>query len=631
MRVIGTAGHVDHGKSTLVRRLTGIDPDRLLEEKAREMTIDLGFAWLELPGSSTVGIVDVPGHRDFIENMLAGVGGIDAVLLVIAADEGVMPQTREHLAILDLLGVENGLVVITKTDMVADPDWLELVEADVLSVLEGTALENADVLRVSAHTGAGIPALIEQLDALLTGLPQRPDYDQPRLPIDRVFTMSGFGTIVTGTLLGGALRVGDEVEIQPTGLRGRVRGLQSYKQAVPTSYPGSRTAVNISGVDKRAILRGHVLTRPGLLRPTALVDVRFRHLPDADRPLLHNTQVKVYCGAAETLARVRLLDRETLPPGETGWLQLRLQDALPLARGDRYIVRIPSPAQTIGGGVVVEPNPRRRWRRFQPKVIQNLETLMQGTPAQRLAQAAEGSEPVKRAELQKQTGMASAEFEDAVQQALAEGLLTALPDETLIATTTYRAAQRQILTLLEQFHQDTPLRAGMPREEMRSRLEVKNTTLNLLLASLENQVTVENNLVRLPGHAIRFSDQQQAAVDRLRQQLTDQPYTPPSYTEAADITGERVLRALIDMGEIVQIQRDIILTRPAYEEMVAVTLTIIDRDGKIDAKGLRDHFNTSRKYAIGLLEHLDTLNITRRVGDDRVRGKRGPAQTTGTT
>lgn len=256
---------------------------------------------------------------------------------------------------------------------------------------------------------------------------------------------------------------------------------------------------------------------------------------------------------------------------------------------------------------------------------------MQGTPAQRLAQAAEGSEPVKRAELQKQTGMASAEFEDAVQQALAEGLLTALPDETLIATTTYRAAQRQILTLLEQFHQDTPLRAGMPREEMRSRLEVKNTTLNLLLASLENQVTVENNLVRLPGHAIRFSDQQQAAVDRLRQQLTDQPYTPPSYTEAADITGERVLRALIDMGEIVQIQRDIILTRPAYEEMVAVTLTIIDRDGKIDAKGLRDHFNTSRKYAIGLLEHLDTLNITRRVGDDRVRGKRGPAQTTGTS
>ncbi len=631
MRVIGTAGHVDHGKSTLVRRLTGIDPDRLIEEKAREMTIDLGFAWLELPHSGTIGIVDVPGHRDFIENMLAGVGGIDAVLLVIAADEGVMPQTREHLAILDLLGVENGLVVITKTDMASDSDWLELVETDVLGVLEGTALEHAEVLRVSAHTGDGIPELAEHLDTLLTGLPQRPDYDQPRLPIDRVFSMSGFGTVVTGTLLGGALRVGDEIEIQPTGLRGRVRGLQSYKQTVPVSYPGSRTAVNISGVEKRAIERGHVLTHPGLIHPTRLVDVQFRHLPDAERPLHHNTEVKVYCGAAETLARARLLDQQTLAPGESGWLQLRLQDALPLARGDRYIMRIPSPAQTIGGGVVVEPHPRRRWRRFQPTVINTLETLIQGTPAQRLAQHAESPEPIRTAELQKLTGLAAVEFDEAVRQALAEGLLTALTDDSLMATSSYRAGQRQILTLLEQFHQDTPLRAGMPREELRSRLEIKSATLALLLESLKDQVVVENNNIRLPDHSVRFSEQQQAAVNRLRQQMATQPYAPPSYTEAVDITGERVLRALIDMGEIVQIQRDIILSSSAYDEMVNATLTIIDRDGSIDAKGLRDRFNTSRKYAIGLLEHLDSLGITRRIGDDRVRGKRAPSNSGGGT
>jgi selenocysteine-specific elongation factor len=630
MRVIGTAGHVDHGKSTLVRRLTGIDPDRLAEEKAREMTIDLGFAWLELPHSGTIGIVDVPGHRDFIENMLAGVGGIDAVLLVIAADEGVMPQTREHLAILDLLGVENGIVVITKTDMVSDPDWLELVEADVLSVLDGTALEHAEILRVSAHSGAGVPDLIEHLDTLLIGLPQRPDYDQPRLPIDRVFSMSGFGTVVTGTLLGGALHLGDEIEIQPTGLRGRVRSLQSYKQAVSVSYPGSRTAVNISGVDKRAIQRGHVLTHPGLLQPTRLVDVHFRHLPDAERPLQHNTEVKIYCGAAETLARARLLDQEILHPGESGWLQLRLQDALPLARGDRYIMRIPSPAQTIGGGVIVDPHPRRRWRRFQPAVISALETLIKGTPAQRLAQQAESAEPLRAAELLKRTGMAATEFDEAVRQALAEGLLTALPDDTLMATTSYRALQRQILTILEQFHQDSPLRAGMPREELRSRLEVKNATVNLLLESLEGQVVVEANIVRLPEHSVRFSEQQQAAVDRLRQHIAAQPYTPPSYTEAVEITGERVLRALIEQGEFVQVQRDIILTRPVYDEMVSETLAIIDRDGNIDAKGLRDRFNTTRKYAIGLLEHLDTLGITRRVGDERVRGKRSPAQSGGT-
>ena len=420
MRVIGTAGHVDHGKSTLVKRLTNIDPDRLAEEKAREMTIDLGFAWLELDNDELLGIVDVPGHRDFIENMLAGIGSIDAVILVIAADEGVMPQTREHLSILHLLGIENGLIAMTKTDMVDDPDWLELVEQEIMEVVEGTSLENVDIVRVSAITGDGIPDLLAKLTDLLADLPQRADYNQPRLPIDRVFTISGFGTVVTGTLLGGSLRIGNEIELQPTGLSGRIRGLQSYKQSVEVAYPGSRVAVNITGIEKRAVQRGHVLAHPKQITPTRLVDVYFNHLPDASRPLKHNAAVKVFSGAAEAPAHVRLLNDETLLPGQSGWIQLRLDEHLPISRGDRYILRYPSPAETIGGGIVIEPRPRKRWKRFQTQVIQHLETLMQGTPGERIAQAAEGKEPIKRPNLQKQVGYSDTELETAIEEALAE-------------------------------------------------------------------------------------------------------------------------------------------------------------------------------------------------------------------
>ncbi|HEX2909075.1 MAG TPA: selenocysteine-specific translation elongation factor, partial [Phototrophicaceae bacterium] len=440
MRVIGTAGHVDHGKSTLVRALTGIDPDRLAEEKAREMTIDLGFAWLKLPNGETVGIVDVPGHRDFIENMLAGVGGIDAALLVIAADEGVMPQTREHLAILDLLGIQHGLVVLSKTDMVDDPEWLDLIERDVRDVLAETSLANAPVVRVSARTKAGLPELVEQLTRLLAEMPPRADYGVPRLPIDRIFTVSGFGTVLTGTLLGGALRVGDEVEIQPAGLGGRSRGVQSYKQTVTMAEPGSRVAVNVSGLEKRAVTRGNVLTFPGQLQPTLLVDVRFRHLKDAGRSLKHNAEVKFFAGAAEALGRVRLLDCEELPPGEEGWLQIRLEMPLALAQGDRFILRYPSPSQTIGGGVVVNPQPGRRWKRFQADVLEQLVTQMIGTPEERVVQAARL--PEKPANLQKQLGYSAADFEAALRDGLAQGWLVELPNGELLARNSW-----EILTM----------------------------------------------------------------------------------------------------------------------------------------------------------------------------------------
>jgi selenocysteine-specific elongation factor len=619
MRVIGTAGHVDHGKSTLVQRLTGIQPDRLKEEQARKLTIDLGFAWFDLPDDVTVGIVDVPGHRDFIENMLAGIGGIDAALLVIAADEGVMPQTREHLAILDLLGIEQALVVLTKIDLIDDDEWLDLVELDVQALIAESTIADAPILRVSAQTGAGIDALLQALMSLLAGLPAHTDYNQPRLPVDRVFTVEGFGTVVTGTLSGGTLSVGDAIAIQPADIAGRVRGLQSYKQTIETALPGSRVAVNISGVDTTDIDRGHVIAYPGQLQSTRLIDVHFRHLADIDRPLKHNSEVKFFSGASETMARVRLLDSEALAPDTQGWLQLRLRDAIPLTHRDRFILRDPSPARTIGGGVIVNAHPDRRWKRFQAAVLDDLATRLRGSPAERLVQVADAEIPVKRTLLQQQTGYTDAELDDALQSALDQHQLVEI-DGAYLATNRYQALQHQLEQILRDYHADSPLRLGMPRAELQSRLGVKQGLLQALLTTAS--VVVENHLLRLPDHRITFTPQQRQQIETLRNLLAQTPYAPPAYVELTQVVSEDALYALVDLGELVQVEPEMLFLKSAYTEIVARILAVIDQHGEIDVKGVRDMLGSSRKYAIALLEHLDREGITRRVGDVRQRGQR---------
>lgn len=618
MYVIGTAGHVDHGKSTLVRRLTGIDPDRLAEEKRREMTIDLGFAWFDLPEGERVGVVDVPGHRDFIENMLAGVAGIDAVLLVIAADEGIMPQTREHLGILDLLDVRSGLIVLSKVDLIDDPEWLALVEAEIRTTLNATALAHAPLLPVSAHTGAGIEVLHQHIATLLADLPTQIDSNLPRLSIDRIFSMSGFGTIVTGTLIGGKLRLGDEVEILPGRIRTRVRGLQTYQTAVEIAYPGSRVAVNLVGVEKAALRRGDLLTHPGQMTPTLLVDVRYRHLKDASRPLKHNDAVKLFIGAAETTAHVRLLDRDHLLPGETGWLQLRLNAPLTLGQGDRFILRQPSPPETIGGGIVVDPLPARRWKRFQPAVIDALQIQMEGSPAQRVAQAASDSEPIKRAALQKRVAMSDTELDEAIRSAIAQNHLLELPDGTYLSVISFQQTLNRLLALLDAFHEANPLRTGMPREELRSRAGIKGHTLDRLL-SLQADIQSVGSLVRRAGHVVVFSAEQQTRIEALLAQFDTQPYTPPSHAESAAIVGEDVLGALVEQGLLTLVSEDVLFSRAAYETMVQTALDMIDAHGELSTAAFRDRFNTSRKYAIALLEHLDQIGITRRKGDARIR------------
>lgn len=622
MRVIGTSGHVDHGKSTLVQKLTGINPDRLEEEQTRNMTIDLGFAWMQLPDGEMLGIVDVPGHRDFIENMLAGVGGIDAALLIVAADEGVMPQTREHLAILDLLGVENIIVALTKIDLIDDPDWIELVALDIEELLS-TVKRNSQIIPVSAMTGDGIDTLVQTIQNTLSELPQRVNYHHPRLPVDRVFSVSGFGTVVTGTLSGGTLSVGDNIELQPSRKVGRIRGLQSYKQDIETASPGSRVAVNIAGLNKDQVQRGDVITQPGQIQPTLLLDVYFHHLKDIDRPLKHNAEVKFFSGASETIANIRLLNDDILAPGADGWLQIRLRDELPLSRGDRFILRYPSPAETIGGGTIVNPNPGRRYKRFQPDVIKDLEMRLDGTPAERLAQAAQGESPLKRQHLQQQVGYSDDEVSEALTEALNEALITQLDTDLFWATTSYQQMMNQVLTEVALYHEENPLRLGILRAELRSRLNIKLNLLDMLLNQTE-QLVVEDNLVRFFDHQIAFSEKQLKNIDVVMQKMSEEAYTPPSISDLNQIAGEAVIRALIDLKELVNISDDIVFTYTAYQNIVETVLKQIDDNDSIDAKSLRDTFNTTRKYAIAILEHLDSLGITQRIGDVRKRGRNAP-------
>ncbi|MFQ5576348.1 MAG: selenocysteine-specific translation elongation factor, partial [Anaerolineae bacterium] len=484
MRVIGTAGHVDHGKSTLVRAISGIDPDRLQEEKERGMTIDLGFAWLTLPSGEAVGIVDVPGHIDFIKNMLAGVGSVDAALLVVAADEGTMPQTREHLDILDLLQISTGVVAVTKADLAEDEDWLELVQADVAETLAGTCLADAPIIPVAATTGHGISDLLAALNATLKTSPPRPDKGRPRLFVDRIFTVSGFGTVVTGTLIDGQLSTGQDVEILPRRLKARIRGLQSHKKQVEQAGPGSRVAINLTGLGTDDLKRGDVVTLPGWLEPSQLVDVRLRCLPQTSRPLKHNQTVDVFTGAAEVRAHLRLLGAREIPPGHEGWVQLRLERRIPVVKGDRFIIRRPSPSTTIGGGVVVNPLPRRRHRRFRPQLLKQLETLAHGTPHELLLNALDRVGPIQVKALAAQTTLPAAQFEAALQHLLAGGQVFQLPRPTAPAPIPNPAASKVVVAsnvgwrnLVEQYrrvllayHRANPLRQGMPHGELKSRL-----------------------------------------------------------------------------------------------------------------------------------------------------------------
>ena len=619
MYVIGTAGHVDHGKSTLVKALTGIDPDRFPEEKAREMTIDLGFAWMALPSGREVSIVDVPGHERFIKNMLAGVGAIDLALLIVAADESVMPQTREHLAILDILQITRGLVVVTKTDLV-DEELVDLVKAEVEDTLQGTSFEGCPMVGVSAYTGDGLEELKATMDSILDETDARQDLGRPRLPIDRCFTISGFGTVVTGTLIDGTLTVGQEIELAGSGQRARVRGLQSHKTKVDATDPGVRLAVNLSGLSKGEVERGEILTIPGWLKPTYRLDARLRMVKNAPNPLKHNQGVTFHLFTSEASARVRLLDADRLTAGQEGWVQLLLADPLPAVKGDFFVIR--SSEDTLGGGQLVDPNPRRRYRRFDDDVIDRLMTLDQGTGGDIIISVAEQWGPCDMTTLSQRTNLSPEEVTERVAQLTGEGHLVSLgefggdADAVVYSAQGWGILKSKVASALQLYHTQYPLRHGVPAQEIRSRLNLSQPVYQRALARLvEEQIVVdERQSLRLPDHEITLTPKMEEEASAYLNSLQKDPYSPPSDQRVSP----ELLGVLIDQGKVVRVTDGVIFDASAYREMTERIVQHLKDQGNITVAEARTMFNTSRKYILPLLEHMDQQQITRRTGDERV-------------
>ncbi|MDP6348354.1 MAG: selenocysteine-specific translation elongation factor [Chloroflexota bacterium] len=625
MFTIGTSGHIDHGKSALVEALTGVNPDRLPEERQRGMTIDLGFASLTLPGGELVGIVDVPGHERFVRNMVAGVGGIDAVLLVIAADEGVMPQTREHLDIVNLLGIERGVVALTKADLVDDGDWMELVTADALELLEGTTLGEAEVIRVSATRREGLNDLLAALDRVLAGTESRSASGNPRLPVDRSFSVAGFGTVVTGTLQDGHLEIGAELEVLPGGGGTRVRGIQVYGEEVEQAEPGARTAVNIAGIAVDDVPRGTVLARPGSLSPTRLVDARVNILPHLTGPLRNGREIAFHTGTTEVRAAVRLLDSDVLNPGETGWVQIRSRSPLVVRPGDHFIIRQLSPAVTLGGGTVAASR-AIRIRRHDKQAIQRLENLTGGSDVELLAATLEPVGSLGRDELAGRSGLTEAEFAAALATALAEGRVAAVGSKYFGRGELDRL-RAQIDSALVGFHRANPLRPGMPRAELRSQTGLSVEAFGEILSGLdaERRIRAGEAFVAQIDHAPEFTPATEAAAKALLARLSGAGLEVPPLLELASEAGvgEDVLQALEDAGRLIRVAANIAYESVAYADLVEQVSVLIGERGRLDVAGLRDHFGSSRRYCLALLEHLDSTGVTRRVGDARVLRKRG--------
>jgi selenocysteine-specific elongation factor len=614
MFVLGTAGHIDHGKSVLVHALTGIDPDRLREEKERGMTIELGFAWLKLPSGQEVGVIDVPGHERFVKNMLAGVGGIDLALLIVAANEGVMPQTREHLAILDLLGVQKGIVVITKKDLV-DEDLLTLVRMDVEEQVNGTVMSAAPVLAVSALTGDGIPELITAIDELLSSTEPKKDLGRPRLPVDRIFTIAGSGTVVTGTLIDGELKVGQEVEVAPSGLKSRLRGLQTHKSKIEKAGPGSRVAANLVGINTSQLQRGDVVTSPGWLKPTKMVTVRLKLIEYLKRPLRHGATVSFHTGASETMAKVRLLEGDAVAPGNSTWAQVSLESPVAVVKGDRYIIR--SPMETLGGGEIIDAH-AKRLKRLRADVIDNLRARDEGSAQEVIMALLEAKQPLELSALISQSNLSADEAGQALEALLENGQIMRIGEgknSLLLTSSGWNRLIDKVSSILREYHNRFPARTGMPKIELGGRLKMGNYGLAALENLIDRKVIIEETgQLHLPSHTVKLTPGQQAKIDAFLKSLDDNPYSPPG-----DLIPEAdLVNMLIEQRKIVKVADGIIFSSSAYGKMLSEVKSNIESNGKVTLGQVRDMFGTSRKYAQALLEYLDRQKVTRRVGDDRV-------------
>ncbi|HEY2993822.1 MAG TPA: selenocysteine-specific translation elongation factor [Methylomirabilota bacterium] len=625
--VVGTAGHIDHGKTSLVKALTGTDTDRLPEEKARGITIDLGFAFLEEPGGLTIEIVDVPGHERFIKNMLAGVGGIDLAMLVIAADEGVMPQTREHLAICSLLRIKSGLIALTKTDLV-EADWLELVREDLATLTRGTFLESAPIVPVSSRTGEGLDTLRVALSDLAAKVPSRASDQLPRLPIDRVFTIKGFGTVITGTLMAGRLKVDDRVEVFPGGLQAKVRGLQTHGHPVPAASAGQRTAVNLQGVDRAAVERGNVLGLADTLVPSLLMDGTLELLADAPRPLKTRDRVRFHAGTSEIMARVLLLETTELAPGKTAFARFRLEAPLVALPGDRFVIRSYSPMVTIGGGTLLDIAPPR-FKRKAPALVAHLGLLRDGAPdavvEEHIRHA--GSGGVRVAALSGRVPFGPARLRALLETLQSAGRAAAVDRDWFVHPESLVRLRGLAMAALEQFHRAFPLRPGMSREELRGRAGAADERVfgHLLeTLSAEGVVRTERDKVRLTAHEVRLSPAQQTTVDRLEQEFLSAAAAPPSPEEAlsrAGLAGDEeheLFQLLVEARKLVRVKESLYFHATALEAIQDKLVAMLRERKEIGPGDIKDLLGISRKYAIPLLEFFDARRVTARVGERRV-------------
>lgn len=615
-RVVGTAGHVDHGKSTLITALTGIDPDRLQEERDRGMTIDLGFAWLRTPSGVDIGVVDVPGHQDFIRNMLAGVGSIDAVILVIAADEGVRPQTREHLAILGLLGIDQGVIALTKRDLI-DDEWAELVRAEVRAALAETPLAAAPLVEVSATARTGLGELVATLERVLGETPLRRDAGRPRLPVDRSFTMAGFGTVVTGTLLDGDLAVGDEIELVPSGARARIRGLQTHRRALERAVPGTRVAANLSGIEKDAIQRGMVVVRPGTLAPTSSISLHLALLSSASDALAHDDDVKVHAGTAEVMARVNVLESDAIAPGNSGWVQLRLAAPLAVAVGDRVVLRRPSPSETLGGGVIADTTGGRARRRAD--TVASLERRLAPSASSRLLASLDV--PRTASDAGERSGLGAAERDAAVSDVLGSGEAIALAD-ALVTRAAFESFATHVLRVCAQGHRRAPLRAGVAREEVRTAVDLPAKRFGALVAqlALDGRLVERGALLALPEHTPQLSAAQETSWTRARATLLRDPSHPPTPSQLQSEYGldRELIAALDERGDLVRIGTDAVFLPETVATFADLVVTELTGAPAITVARARDLSGSSRKHVLPLLQYLDDHGLTRRQGDDRI-------------
>jgi selenocysteine-specific elongation factor len=627
--ILGTAGHIDHGKTRLIKAITGIDTDRLKEEKRRGITIELGFASLELPSGLHLGIVDVPGHEKFVKNMVAGATGIDIVVMVIAADEGVMPQTREHMEICSLLKVKHGMVVLSKIDLV-DEEWLELALEDVREFTQGTFLDGAPIIPVSSTNGQGLEEFIRALDELSTKVPERPPSSLFRLPIDRVFTMKGFGTVITGTLVSGQVKVGDDIMIFPSGIVSKVRGIQVHNRSVNEARAGMRTAINFQGLEKSAVNRGEILSNPEALKPSYMVDVLSHYLTSNKKPLKNRTQVRFHTGTSEVLGNLILLDREELIPGDTAVAQIRLDTPVALVKDDRYVIRSYSPIRTIGGGQVLNPIPVKH-KGFKSEIVQELSDLAEKESEEIISYhiREHGHRGLSFSDLLLMTNITEKQLANTLQDLLSKrkAILADKENRIYIHEESFGKLKQDMYDHLENYHKANPLKAGMPKEELKSKFpsamgaKLFNLVFNHLTKN--NEIMQEGQTVRLAKHKVSLQVNQADARKKIMTTYTQSGLTPPYFKELAKTLdmdtaqAKDMLKLLVDEERLVKVKEDLYFHTGALNTLKGKLVDFLTANGEITTPQLKEIAGISRKYLIPLIEYFDAKNVTIRVGDVR--------------